>query len=374
MPRIRSEPGDFEVEEIPLYPPSGTGEHTFLLVEKRGIDTEVVVRDLARELRCERLAIGYAGRKDRWAVTRQWISVPRVAPAAARDLAGASWRVLDAASHQHKLRTGDLAGNRFRVVVRGVPAESAAAAAHRLEEIERRGLPNRFGRQRFGRAGDNAAAGAALLRGERVRADRRHLRFLVSALQAELFNEVLERRPAPPWQLLDGDVAVVHRSGGLFLVEDASAESGRADAFEISPTGPIYGGKMRPAAGAVAELEEAVWRERGLGSWRDLPLPRGLRVDGARRPLRVPVRGASARVPVGGASARVPAAGASARVPADGASTGVPADGMLELRFELSAGSYATVLLEDLFPGEEIEEGSRAGDVGQEAPERAGPL
>ena len=206
-----------------------------------------------------------------------------------------------------------------------------------LAEIVRRGLPNRFGRQRFGRDGDNAAAGAAILRGggRRIRGDRRHARFLVSALQSELFNQVLERRPAPPWELLDGDLAMLHRSGGLFLVADAATEAARAAALEISPTGPIFGGKMRAAAGAVRELEESVWQELGLPSWDDLELPRGLNVDGTRRALRVPVTGASIE-----------------RIDGDA----------IELRFELPAGSYATVMVEELFPGETIEEG--AADAG----------
>ena len=114
MPRIRCRLDDFEVEEVPLYPPCGEGEHTFLLIEKSGIDTEAVVRDLERELRVPRLGIGYAGRKDRWAVTRQWMSVPRLEPAAALAVAGQSWRVLEALKHGHKLRTGDLVANRFR--------------------------------------------------------------------------------------------------------------------------------------------------------------------------------------------------------------------------------------------------------------------
>ena len=331
LPRIRSQIDDFEVEEIPLYPPSGEGEHTFLWIEKSGVDTEAVARELARALDLQPLAVGYAGRKDRWAVTRQWVSVPRIAPPAARALGGHGWRVLEAVSHRHKLRTGDLAGNRFRVRIRGVSRAAAAGAAGRLEEIARRGMPNRFGRQRFGRERDNAAGGAAVLRGERVRGDRRHARFLVSALQAELFNEVLARRPVPPWQLLDGDLAVLHRSGGLFVVEDAQRESPRADRLEISPTGPIYGAKMRSPLGVEAELEQAVWREHGLGSWGEMRPPRGLRIDGGRRALRVPVPGAVAEPHAEEES--------------------------LELRFELPSGSYATVLLEELFPGEVIEEG-----------------
>jgi tRNA pseudouridine13 synthase len=336
MPRIRCRLEDFEVEEIPLYSPCGEGEHTFVLIEKRGIDTEAVVRDLERALRQPRLAIGYAGRKDRGAVTRQWMSLPRLDPGAALALRGRSWQVLDAMPHRHKLRTGDLLGNRFRVVVREVEPASVGAIGERLGEIGRRGLPNRFGRQRFGRDGDNAALGAAVLRGERagagvLRGDRRQTRFLISALQSELFNRVLERRPAPPWELLDGDLAMVHRSGGLFLVDDAVAESPRAAALEISPTGPIYGGKMRQPQGAARELEDSVWRERDLPTWDHLALPRGLQVDGTRRPLRVPVTGWSLRP--------------------------LPGEDAIELRFELPAGSYATVLVEELFPGDTIAEG-----------------
>jgi tRNA pseudouridine13 synthase len=325
---------DFEVEEVPLYPPCGEGEHTFLLIEKRGIDTEAVVRDLERELRVPRLGIGYAGRKDRWAVTRQWISLPRLEPPAALALAGQSWQVLEAVKHRHKLRTGDLVANRFRIVIRELAPSGAGLAGERLAELARRGMPNRFGRQRFGRESDNAAAGAAVLRGEhagrRARGDRRQTRFLVSALQSALFNQVLERRPAPPWQLLDGDLATVHRSGGLFLVADAAAESARAAALEISPTGPIFGAKMRQPGEAVRELEESIWREQGLPSWDDLELPRGLHVDGTRRALRVPI-------------------GAASQQTLD--------DDAIELRFELPAGSYATVLIEELFPGEAIAEG-----------------
>jgi tRNA(Glu) U13 pseudouridine synthase TruD len=87
---------------------------------------------------------------------------------------------------------------------------------------------------------------------------------------------------------------------------------------------------MRSAAGAVAELEEQIWREQGLGSLRDFAAPRGLDISGARRALRVPVGDATAH-----------------RVE----------EGAVELRFELPAGSYATVVVEEIFPGEEIEEG-----------------
>jgi tRNA pseudouridine13 synthase len=128
---------------------------------------------------------------------------------------------------------------------------------------------------------------------------------------------------------------MVHRSGGLFVVENAAAETRRASALEISPTGPIYGAKMRQPKGAVRELEDSVWSQHGLPGWDDLALPRGLHVDGARRPLRVPVEAVSLRDLAG--------------------------EDSIELRFELPAGSYATVLIEELFPGEAIVEGGGEG-------------
>ena len=142
---------------------------------------------------------------------------------------------------------------------------------------------------------------------------------------------------------------MVHRSGGLFLVADAAAESARAAALEISPTGPIFGAKMRQPGGAVRELEESVWREQGLPSWDDLELPRGLHVDGTRRALRVPIGAASQRA---------------------------LDDDAIELRFELPAGSYATVLIEELFPGEAIAEGAplESSAVGSETTDTAGNM
>ena len=80
-------PEDFRVEEIPLYAPAGEGEHTFVRVEKVGRTTEEVARDLARAAGVAPRDVGYAGRKDRIAIATQWLSVPRLAPAAALEAA-----------------------------------------------------------------------------------------------------------------------------------------------------------------------------------------------------------------------------------------------------------------------------------------------
>lgn len=324
MPRIRVELEEFVVDELPLYPPAGVGTHTFVRIEKRGRDTEAVARALARAAGVAPREVGYAGRKDRRAVARQWLSVPGLDPerALALELPGA--RVLEAVPHPHKLRVGHLRGNAFAIAVREVDEALGREAQARLAALARSGLPNRFGAQRFGREADNAERGREVLAGRLRPRDRRAARFLVSALQAAVFNEALARRSLPLDAVEEGDVAQVVASGGLFRVEELAREAPRAARFEISATGPIFaagaGGRHPEPAGAPAARERATLAAFDLGAERlDRPPP-GLRVAGGRRALRVPV-------------ADVACAWES---------------GLLRLRFSLPAGSYATVLLEEL--------------------------
>jgi tRNA pseudouridine13 synthase len=330
MAVLRSTPEDFVVDEIPLYAASGEGGHTFVLIEKRLRNTEEVARALAHAAGVSPRDVGYAGRKDRVAVTRQRFSVPDFAPERALAFEMPGVRVLEAVRHPHKLRTGQLQGNRFEIVVRDVDDALAAQVAARLEQGLRRGLPNRFGEQRFGRDGDNAAMGLAALRGDargtRPRGrppDKRALRFAVSALQAAVFNEALRRRTAPLDALEAGDVALVHASGGAFVVEDVSVEGPRALRGEISATGPIFGTKTLAPTGAPAAREREALASVGMEPDAALPSVPGLRLRGSRRALRM--------LPT------------EASVLREGDT--------LCLRFTLPAGSYATVLLDELLGG-----------------------
>ena len=326
-PRFRAEPEDFRVDEISLYSPSGEGGHTFLRVEKRLLTSEGLARQLAAAAGVPARDVGYAGRKDRMAVTTQWMSVPGLDPEKALNLSLEGARVLEAVRHPHKLRTGQLKGNRFSIRIRGVGEELEERARQSLAEMMTRGMPNRFGAQRFGRDGRNVAAGRAILAGERVLRDRRKARFLLSALQSEVFNRVLEARPLPLDVVEEGDVAQVVGSGGLFVVEDAGAENPRARAFEISATGPIFGSRMVSPAGSVAVREASIMESMGLPAAADLAPPRGIRLPGGRRPFRVRPESPCLR----------------------------REDDSLALEFGLPPGSYATVLLSELFG--ELEEG-----------------
>jgi len=335
MARIRTEPEDFRVEELPLYSPSGEGGHTFVRVEKRLVTTEEVASALARAAGVGGRDVGYAGRKDRIAVASQWFSVPGLDPQRALDLRLEGVRVLEAVLHGHKLRTGQLRGNRFEIAVRGVDDPAREAARARLAEIGRVGMANTFGMQRFGRAGRNVEMGARLLRGEIVLKDRRKARFAISALQSAVFNDVLAARPTGIGEFEFGDVAVLHGSGGQFLVEDVEREQPRAAAFEISPTGPIFGTRVIEPAGEVALREKAALELRGI-CLTNLRSPKGIRLRGARRALRVRPDNARMRDFPGG----------------------------FWLEFELPPGSYATVLIQTVL-GEEPDVGPQTivGDM-----------
>ncbi|MBJ22821.1 MAG: tRNA pseudouridine(13) synthase TruD [bacterium] len=289
--RIRSTPEDFCVVEEPLYATAGEGNHTFVFVEKRGRTTEQVARELARAGGVSPRDVGYAGRKDRHAITRQWFSLEGVEPERALDFELNSAEVLEAHRHPHKIKTGHLRGNRFEIVLRGDRPLELDPIRERAASLLRCGMPNRYGEQRFGREGDNAEQARRLLADGRPPRDRRAARFLVSALQSEVFNAVLEERTDALDDVLLGDIARVEESGGLFWVDDLARERPRAKAFEISATGPIFGTKMRAPTDDVAELERAIFDRLELPDLATLVLPRGIRARGARRPLRVKPEG-----------------------------------------------------------------------------------
>lgn len=321
MARFQASPDTFLVEEIPAYEPAGEGAHTFLWIEKRDLTTPEAIRRLARALAVPEADVGCAGMKDRHATTRQWLSAPGVDPGAVTNTAVDGVRVLAARRHGHKLRTGHLRGNRFEVVLRDLEPGEEELLATRFSALVRSGVPNRYGAQRFGAAGDNLAVGLAILRGERREPDRRKRRLMMSAVQAAICNRVLELR-AEEGGLLRvrvGDILQTAR-GGCFPAEDVAREQARVDAGEVLPTAPLPGSRVLdpPPGSAARALEDRALRE--LGVERSLLEEVGRSLPGTRRPVIVRV------------------------TPGEPALAGEPPDG-LRLRFSLPAGAYATVLV-----------------------------
>jgi tRNA pseudouridine13 synthase len=320
--RIKAQPADFEVEEIPAYEPAGTGEHLFLWIEKTDLGAEFFVRQVARRLGIPNGEVGTAGLKDRRAVTRQWVSVPAGAEPALSQLEGDGIRVLNVSRHTNKLRPGHLRGNRFRILIRDATETDIEPILNRIRDD---GLPNFYGPQRFGRGGETAGIGMTLLKGEAGKVRNPFLRKLaLSAAQSLMFNDCLGRRMADGLlrRVLVGDVMAKWPAGGMFTAEDVTAEQARFDRREIDSAGPMFGKKTFPAKGPAAEREAAVLEAAGLSKASFDGF--GKLLLGTRRHNIVYVEDLSAhREPEG-----------------------------LQLTFTLPAGSYATVLLREVMKSE----------------------
>ncbi|HMQ51069.1 MAG TPA: tRNA pseudouridine(13) synthase TruD, partial [Anaerolineae bacterium] len=166
--RLKVEPADFFVEEIPLYTPAGEGPHLYLTIEKTGISTYAAIKQLAQALGISPHLIGYAGLKDAQAVTRQTLSIESMTAEAVADLAIPKIQILEMKRHTNKLKAGHLSGNRFRIRVRDVERESLPQAEAILETLIRRGVPNFFDAQRFGTRGNTDRLGEAIVRRDNV--------------------------------------------------------------------------------------------------------------------------------------------------------------------------------------------------------------
>lgn len=347
---IKECPEDFRVEEIPLYEPCGEGEHLYLEVEKIGLTTFDLLDSLAKALGAKRQEMGYAGLKDARAVTRQTISMTGVRPEQALALRLEGITVLSARYHRNKLRTGHLAGNRFVIRIRDVGPESLQRAQDIFHVLQITGCPNYFGEQRYGVLGNNHLVGKAILTGDFTAAigqiigdpalihnsewqqaatafangdfglarrllprgmgsearlldqlarggsaekalynmPHKLLRLYLSAYQSYLFDRIVSMRLDSLDTLWPGDLAYKHDNGACFLVTEPSEEQPRADRLEISPSAPLYGFKVTLSQGQAGILEESLLIKEGL-SRDSFRLSRGLSLEGARRPLRVPV-------------------------------------------------------------------------------------
>lgn len=323
--RLKVQCSDFVVEEIPAYAPSGEGEHLYLFVEKTDRSAEQLVAHLARSLHVRRQEIGMAGLKDRFAITRQWVSAPARAKEYVGNVESDQFRVLSQSLHRNKLHSGHTRGNRFDILVREVVDRAEPIARRIAEQLSERGAPNFFGQQRFGISDETLQLGLDLLTKRRTQTDipaprRKFLtRLAISAAQSAVFNEVLARRiEAGTLQTVrSGDVMQVRRSGGAFVAEDVAREQQRFDAGETVPTGPLFGPKLLRPGGIAADEESAALGMFGLQERQFNAFPK--LAPGARRAMLA--------------------------WPAD--LEVLPDPGGLRFRMTLPAGVYATVVLRE---------------------------
>lgn len=333
--RLRATLDDFQVEEIPAYMPCGQGDHVYLWIEKRQMTTAVLVASIAKALDIRESDIGVAGMKDKFAVTRQMLSLPPpITPEKALALRVEGALIHSATRHGNKLKTGHLRGNRFLLRVREMdvdPTEALTRCNSILAALAQSpGAPNWYGAQRFGRDEQNARIGKELVTktipiGSRSPRGRQR-RLYISAYQSQLFNDFLAERMNDDLyaKVIEGDVLQKRDSGGMFVSEDVVAEQSRLDRNELAISGPMFGHHMKQAAAeTVASKRELALLERegiDLQSFSHL----GKLANGTRRALSVLLEGAEA----------------------------MAGDDWLDLRFSLPSGSYATSIMREVIKGE----------------------
>ncbi len=336
---FKQTPRDFVVEEIPLYEFSGEGEHLVLFIRKKSLSTLELVSAIAKYLGIKNKEIGYAGLKDKHAMTKQYISLHKKHEEAMENFSHENVKILSKTYHNNKIRIGHLKGNRFFIKLKKVNPTSAQKIDEALKNIAKLGMPNFYGYQRFGNDGDNHVLGEKIAKGEKKERNPKIRKFLISAYQSHLFNLWLSRRleintlvdsfktteletllnmpsfeidklkkQAHPFKLLSGDIMEHYPHGRLFDFDGGEEDLKRFETRDISPTGLLCGKKARIASDTARVIEK---------DFDDT-----INADGARRYAWI--------------------------FPSDIEGRFKEVEAQYEMNFTLPKGSYATVLIEEI--------------------------
>jgi len=316
---FKSSPEDFKVNELFEGSFSGEGEHILLKIEKKGLNTEDVVKSLARLLNRPIKSISYAGLKDRQAITTQWLSIH----APGEEIEGidliseTGWRVLEYTRHSKKLKPGFLSGNQF--ILRLKEVSDIDVLVQRIELIKTRGVPNYFGEQRFGRnAGNLYKAEQILVEGRKIK-DRFLKGMYFSAARSWIFNSVLAKRVEEnTWNIpINGDLMQLGGTHSVFSCSEVTDElNRRVIEKDISPTSPLPGKTKSLVSGDALELIQKVYEQ-----WN--PWILGLEKQGLEESWRANI------------------------IHPEQLEYSIE-DRTVELTFNLPAGSYATTVLREL--------------------------
>ncbi|MEA2047173.1 MAG: tRNA pseudouridine(13) synthase TruD [Campylobacterota bacterium] len=290
---------DFTVEEIPLYPFSGEGEHLVLYVRKKDLTTWEMLDILSNHVGIRRRDMGYAGLKDKHAMTLQYVSVLALHEEKLKAFTHEKIKILSMVRHSNKIRVGHLKGNRFNIRLKKVLGVQKDKLDSVLKWIKANGVPNYFGNQRFGVEGDNWEEGKKLCEGTLKMRDRKTREFLIGSYQSYLFNQWLSRRmelnhlletfteneaeevmglpqgslkgtKSQPnfFKLVEGDVMMHYPYGRLFNVENLEEEAKRFMQKDIMPAGLLPGKKTKHAQGSAGIIEAPFIKEIMLNGAR----------------------------------------------------------------------------------------------------------
>jgi tRNA pseudouridine13 synthase len=320
---FKQSPEDFIVEEELPFGLTGQGEHAWLKVRKRDNNTDWVAAGIAQHAGVKKHAVGYAGLKDRFAVTTQWFSVylPGRDDVNWDELHLEGVDVLETTRHQRKLQRGALKQNRFTIRLSEIEIANNGdieQVIERCELIRQQGIPNYFGEQRFGHGLSNLADAERMFSQSRKRVPRHKRSLFLSAARSWIFNTILsERIRAGTWNhRIKGDVFMLDGRSACFSDDGSDDLDQRLNNGEIHPTAVLWGDGENMATADCEAIEAAVVDryplfKQGL---------RDARVAQQRRSLRLMVKDIECH----------------------------RQDSGLVLAFSLQAGSYATMVLREI--------------------------
>ena len=278
---------DFVVTEIPLYEFSGEGEHLVLKIRKKDLATWDALEIIAKFVGCRSRDIGYAGLKDKNAMTVQSISIHKQYEEKLKTFNHPNIKILGTTYHNNKIKVGHLKGNSFFIRLKRVNVIDSRKIQSALESIVTLGMPNYFGFQRFGIDGDNYKKGKAIIDGE-LKEKRRNLKQMyINAYQSHLFNswlskrieisklitafepkEIYERLNLPldvvkrmkkqkhPLKIMTGDLLSHYPFGKIFTIEDLETESDKFFERDRVPTGLLSGKRVKNSVDLAYEIEK----------------------------------------------------------------------------------------------------------------------
>jgi tRNA pseudouridine13 synthase len=278
---------DFIVDEIPLYEFTGEGEHLVLKVRKKDLTTWEMLDIISSHLGIKKRDIGYAGLKDKNAMTMQYISIMGKYEEKLESFSHSKIKIVEKVRHNNKIRVGHLKGNKFHIRLKRVFNINKTKLESSLQWISNNGVPNYFGHQRFGRDGNNWIDGKKLIDGELKIRDRKTKDFLINSYQSYLFNNWLSKRieislllsdfsekdsekvlnleenllegckqQEQFLKILKGDLMMHYPYGRVFDVEDLQTEAQRFKERDISPTGLLAGGRVKTSSSYAWNIEK----------------------------------------------------------------------------------------------------------------------
>lgn len=323
---------DFIVRETLSFEPQGEGTHAFLYIEKTDTNTDWLVRQLARFVGTEAKNIGYAGLKDRNAVTYQWLSVnlEGIDEPDWDEFNVSGCNIVNKTYHRKKLKRGSIKYNQFQIILRDIEQQYLPDIEHRIRQIQSSGVPNYFAQQRFGHGYNNLSRAIGWFRDDKKIKKRAERGIILSAARSMVFNQMLSQRIKQiNWnELIEGDIMMLQGTHSVFvpdIIDHSLLE--RFSQGDIHPTAALWGRGRLSSTKQLLNMEQEV--SESLSAWCQ-----GLENQGLKQERR---------------AARLFPSGLSMQVGGDPSHDGEePERQIVTLSFSLPSGSYATSLLREI--------------------------